>query len=420
MSKWLIKPHTHILKIKNPKANPMLIPRYWAQHQQRFKSSVTSDGAVKQATIKRYGWSDISRSDALAHAKSRVNEAHERWLAGEDIVRRERKEEYNESIGIPIREQIITEQSFPSSHLSDDSSAPTQLIVTRNSYGAQVANVDNIAIIDIDDSDLLRHLYPEQYLADGFMPAIMAYKNKSSSKTPIWVFIIVFVVVASIIAWLGISWLWLLAVMFGATAYLWWQASQSEKANLQKHYDNVASLQLFLTELIQKRIASYPNESFRLYETPAGFRIIATHDSVLPKDDVVTEWFAYFHADANYVRLCQSQQCFRARLTAKPWRMTEVTEQKVLEKDIPTKDFWSLPVDDVDAEENEPRYAELEARDKWLANYDKFAKSYKACRHIESFNGREVSNNKRTPAAISEFVRWHDAVCQVDRDLPLG
>ncbi len=135
----------------------MLIPKYWAQHKQRFDSKPETSNTSKQATIKRYGWSDISQSEALNHAKARVDDAYQRWLVGEDIVRRERRDEYNTSNGIPIREQIIYEQTFSSS--SQTKIELTQLIVTRNSYGAQVANVDSIAIIDVDNDHLLSHLY---------------------------------------------------------------------------------------------------------------------------------------------------------------------------------------------------------------------------------------------------------------------
>lgn len=395
----------------------MLIPKQWAQYKQRFESSLVSDGfsKTKQATIKRYGWSDSSQSEALAHAKARVADAHSRWLAGEDILRREREEEYNERNGIPIREQIISEQTFS----KDKSSSVTQVITTRNSYGAQVANVDNIAIIDIDDKDLLRHLYSEQYLDDGFMPAIIAYKNKSSSKIPVWVFIIVFMLIAIIIAWLGISWLWLLPIMFGATVYLWYQADQRDKASLQKHYDNVASLQPFLTDLIQKRIARHPNESFRLYETPAGFRVIATHSTVLPNDSVVTEWFEYFHTDTNYVRLCQAQQCFRARLTAKPWRMSEVAKTSKLDKNIPAKDFWFGSDNTGEDNSIEQRQEALKARKQWIADYDRFAQNYRACDYIERFAGKEVSQQSAS-VAIKDFVAWHDRACRVGKALPLA
>ena len=69
----------------------MLIPKYWAQYKQRFDAPATADRSSQQATIKRYGWSDISQAEALAHAKARVKEAHQRWLDGEDSVRRERR-----------------------------------------------------------------------------------------------------------------------------------------------------------------------------------------------------------------------------------------------------------------------------------------------------------------------------------------
>ncbi len=69
---------------------------------------------------------------------------------------------------------------------------------------------------------------------------------------------------------------------------------------------------------------------------------------------------------------------------------------------------------------NEPCLAELEARKKWLADYDKFAQGYSACRFINSFKGREVNNTKSTLIAINEFIQWHDRVCQVDKDVPLA
>lgn len=396
----------------------MLIPKYWAQYKQRFKSSATSDSAVKQATIKRYGWSDVSQSEALNHAKARVTEAHERWLAGEDIVRRERREEYNASNGIPIREQIISKQAFPLSSQSKTTS--TQLIVTRNSYGAQVANVDNIAIIDVDNDELLHHNYPDSYGSHGYMTVLISNQSQPSPKLKVWFFVLVFILIASVIAWLGLSWLWLLVVMIGVTAYLWQQASQRDKARAQKYADDIASLLPYMTERLQKRVVKHPKERFRLYETPAGFRIIATHDTIAPSDELVAEWFEYFHADDNYVRLSQAQQCFRARLTAKPWRMAEVNEQRILEKSIPAKEFWFADDGSPEFSYDNAQQAALTARKQWVADYESFAKGYRACRYIESFKGREVGNSEPAPAAISDFIEWHDRVCQVEEALPLA
>ena len=120
----------------------MLIPKYWAQYKQRFDSKTEFNESPKQATIKRYGWSDTSQEAALVHAKERVANAHSRWLAGEDIVRRERREEYNDSNGIPIREAIISEHGFSENGLIEGNlenrTSDSQLIVTRNSYGARL------------------------------------------------------------------------------------------------------------------------------------------------------------------------------------------------------------------------------------------------------------------------------------------
>lgn len=398
----------------------MLIPKYWAQYKQRFESQATANRSSKQATIKRYGWSDISQSEALNHARTRVTEAHNRWLAGEDIVCRERKEEYNASNGIPIREQVITEQTFPSSNLSDSSSYQTQVITTRNSYGAQVANVDNIAIIDVDNDELLHYNYPDSYDSHGYMTALISNQSQPSSKLKVWFFVLVFIFIASVIAWLGLSWLWLLVVMIGVTAYLWQQASQRDKARAQKYADDIASLLPYMTERLQKRVVKHPKERFRLYETPAGFRIIATHDTIAPSDELVAEWFEYFHADANYVRLCQAQQCFRARLTAKPWRMAEVNEQRMLEKSIPAKEFWFADDGSTQSSYDNAQQAALTARKQWVADYESFAKGYRACRYIESFKGREVGNSEPAPAAISDFIEWHDRVCQVEKELVMA
>ncbi|MGP5011540.1 hypothetical protein ACTXMP_05815 [Psychrobacter glacincola] len=396
----------------------MLIPKYWAQHKQRFESLETSSNPSKQATIKRYGWSDVSQSEALSHAKWRVSEAHKRWLAGEDILRRERREEYNEGNSIPIREEIISEHDFPENKLSNNSAAVTKLIVTRNSYGAQVANVDNIAIIDVDNDDLLHQKYPYDYNHHGFMPAFLINQSNPTTKIKVWAFVIVFILIASVIAWLGLSWLWLLAVMIGATAYLWQQASVKDKARAQKYADDAASLLPYMTDLIKKRIANHPTESFRLYQTPAGFRIIATHDVVLPSNRLVAEWFAYFHADTNYVRLCQVQQCFRARITAKPWRLSEVENNK-LAKDIPAKDFW-FGSDNTDVDNSiEQRQDELKARKQWIVDYDRFTQGYRACHYVESFAGREASHQLQS-VAIKALVDWHDRACRVDKALPMA
>lgn len=463
----------------------MLIPKYWAVYQQRFDKVDAKTQNKRQATIKRYGWSDISHDAALSHAQSRVAEAYKRWLAGDDILRRERVEEYNEINAIPIREQILLAQTFPEG-AKQNKGDTTQLIVTRNSYGAQVANVNNIAIIDVDNIDLLRLYYPEVYANkwDSFFddgvaewpqdidlaqvapetvaspphtgpagitktkswsgdksataakfrstkPSLekphslsTATENTRSMKPLVWVFVIASIALAGVITWYDLSWGWLIAFMVGMTIILWQQAQKIEQtqnqAEQQQWHNHLIELVGHMRQRINERLASHPHERFRLYQTPAGFRIIATHSTVTPNDTVVKDWLEHFHADSNYARLCQAQQCFRARLTAKPWRMVEIIEQNKLDKTLPHRNIWLV-------ETEIQRKNEAIEREEWAQKYDEFAKGYKACRYLETLGGRGGANNNSDilnsvaeQKAIDGFVRWHDAACQVNSDLPMG
>jgi hypothetical protein len=63
-----------------------------------------------------------------------------------------------------------------------------------------------------------------------------------------------------------------------------------------------------------------PNWSWRVYRTRAGLRLLATQGLVDPESPLANEIFEALGADPLYRKLCQSQKCYRARLTPKPWR----------------------------------------------------------------------------------------------------
>ena len=67
-------------------------------------------------------------------------------------------------------------------------------------------------------------------------------------------------------------------------------------------------------------IQSRPDWGWRVYRTRAGWRLAATHALFEPGDAASTGAFAALEADPLYRQLCERQQCFRARLTPKPWR----------------------------------------------------------------------------------------------------
>lgn len=70
-----------------------------------------------------------------------------------------------------------------------------------------------------------------------------------------------------------------------------------------------------------KVLAEKENLNFRLYKTAGGFRAIETSTSWNPTNYIVQKLMKSVYADPLYIALCRSQECFRARLTPKPWRI---------------------------------------------------------------------------------------------------
>jgi hypothetical protein len=59
---------------------------------------------------------------------------------------------------------------------------------------------------------------------------------------------------------------------------------------------------------------------FRVYRTKAGLRLLLHNALANAKEPFWISLLQSFGSDPMYVKLCQSQQSFRARLTPKPWR----------------------------------------------------------------------------------------------------
>ena len=58
----------------------------------------------------------------------------------------------------------------------------------------------------------------------------------------------------------------------------------------------------------------------RVYRTSAGMRYLLTHIHADPASATTSRIMGLLGADPLYVKLCERQECFRARLTPKPWR----------------------------------------------------------------------------------------------------
>jgi hypothetical protein len=94
--------------------------------------------------------------------------------------------------------------------------------------------------------------------------------------------------------------------------------------------------------------------------------------------------------------MCLRQKCFRARLTAKPWRAGVAMRMK------PRPGVWPV---------NPARMAD---RVQWVAEYERVSTGFAACRYLETIGSGTVD-------AEAELVRVvHDELAKAESGLPLA
>ncbi|MFG5779678.1 hypothetical protein ACFIQF_21685 [Comamonas sp. J-3] len=332
----------------------MQIPRYWAQVRLRHQT-----GLRHGCTVQRWGWSDESQLAADAHAKARAQEALELLLQppeqrqlGRGFRRIEHAGTYGLSGETPIREEILEERGHA--------------VKTRNSYGAHCLNTPDVAIADVDTAPAkppLPHLFPVFSLALTLGPLLLLLLEAQAFTKQYL-----------------LSWLWIgfFALLFIRNLRRWLArprqsaATEMERAALER-----------ITTFSQQ----HPDWGLRLYKTPKGLRVIVTHRPMRFDDADVKALFAALQVDPLYARLCKRQQCFRARVTGKPWRMG---------MNGPSEQARRWPVKEKHAAE----------RQRWNQQYDARAQQYSACQFVSQLGVQSIT------AEVQPLVTWHDDSCQ--------
>lgn len=293
----------------------MIIPLHWAEarHQHRAKG--------KQVTVRRFGWSDLSIADAQTMAEARAEEALQRILSGEPSDRREKKVPYNGAEGVPIREEILSRHG--------------DTIISRNSYGAHCLNTPTALFADVDhDSRPPSAWFTWSFIGLLCLSAMMGWQWHSVGVALMGAFI-------SLLSASGL-------------------ASGVHAANVRR--------QGGAESIARRRIAAFltdhPGWAVRIYRTPAGLRVLATHQPFSAEQPEVEAFFKAIGADPQYARMCQRQNCFRARLSAKPWRIGIAAHMR------PRPGVW--PVN--------PEH--LPVRKAWIAQYEAKAASFAACQFL--------------------------------------
>jgi hypothetical protein len=334
----------------------MQIPNYWAV---TTLDHTHPDGRV--LTIRRYGWSDDSEAAARARAEQRAQQALQRLLAGDEVLRREGRLGYNGIDGTPIREEVIERRG--------------ELVLTRNSYGALCLNTPDVLFVDIDDADFERPVLGNASVwVAGILLALLVGVFVNLQHSPHgWLLAALILMLTS---WVGLR-----------------KGREGEALGAQRKQRALARLRTRMDEFLQR----HPDWLVRLYQTPAGLRLLVMHRLFEPAEPEVQACFAAFEADPIYVRMCLSQQCFRARVSPKPWRLGW---RRGLSGAL---SHWP------------PEPAAMPQRARWVQGYERKAQDYAACQFIEEFGQGHCHPQA---AALRD---WHDQLCRAnDARLPLA
>lgn len=136
---------------------------------------------------------------------------------------------------------------------------------------------------------------------------------------------------------------------------------------------------------VREHIASWSTSNsdyaFRLYRTCAGFRLLFTNREFDPDSDHTRRIFNELNADPLYVKLTEIQDCFRARLTPKPWRCG-----------LPAPRY-RYPLQDAGLERE---------KETWERRYQDAITDYSVCSQPEFFGGTDVCET------VAGIVELHD------------
>ncbi len=317
----------------------MIVPQYWAEARKQYRA----DG--RQITVRRFGWSDDSEAQAHAMAETRAIEALRRLVAGEQLPRREPKVPYNGAHGVPIREQIVERH--------DD------VVITRNAYGARCLNTPDVLFADVDFSSGV----PSRLrIALSLVLVAIAWAYAWQARS----------------FWIGLGGLMAALIvgqlLAGALYRVWMTLTGGEAHRTRTR--------------IERFVAAHPAWGLRLYRTPNGWRTVATHRRFAADDPEVAAFFSAIGADPLYVRMCSNQRCFRARVSAKPWRIGIAAPLK------PRPGVWPV------------RPEAMAKRNAWIEHYEREAARYAACNFVAALGNPSVD------AKVQGVIALHDRACR--------
>lgn len=158
----------------------------------------------------------------------------------------------------PVREEIVDEVHEGGERIA---------VITRNAYGSLVLNTESVMFIDIDDAK----------------PGRTRTRRTGQASKP-----------------------GLLGRLLGRKMDHGIEVAQAPADPIEQH--------------VRQFVDEMPGMGLRLYRTAAGYRCLITSGLYDPTSADAKAIMKRLGSDPLYVKLCQVQECFRARLSAKFWR----------------------------------------------------------------------------------------------------
>jgi hypothetical protein len=147
------------------------------------------------------------------------------------------------------------------------------------------------------------------------------------------------------------------------------------------------------TQRITQWASSNPSRSFRMYRTQQGLRLLFTDKLYDPISNETMELLHALNSDPMYIKLTQKQECFRARLTAKPWRCGC------------SRPPSTYPRDNAEADR---------LFQQWETQYTNRASKFRACEFQKAFG--TVADIR----ALKVIINAHDQGSMIDYTVPLA
>jgi hypothetical protein len=131
---------------------------------------------------------------------------------------------------------------------------------------------------------------------------------------------------------------------------------------------------------VQACVSAHPDCHAVIYETHSGLRVFLTHQAFRPDDAGADKWLETLGSDPLYRRLCRAQQCFRARLTPKPWRCKLAAPPGRFPRDANSQLCF----------------------ENWLQRYEAAAQNFSICHRLASVGNGRMTANARALLAVHD------------------